>query len=155
MLLGDLPCCNGLCKEVTLTVVIKEGFSTKFVFSSWLLKSLVCATAVAYRLCDNANFLLGNTMTPTVLRGVIPSGAGVHPRTDATGEADIPPKFFADRGKTVGLRAAKFGMTIFYPFCTVCASGDLLPWKIRSPGQFELPDLASSCCNFETGSESK
>ena len=73
-----------------------------------------------------------------------PTGADIRPPS---------PSFFVDGGKTAASSAPTFWWLFCHPFYTLCASCGFLPWKVRSPGQFEGPNLTSPVCNFETGSE--
>ena len=59
--------------------------------------------------------------------------------------ADIRPRiFFVDNGKSVAYSAQSLASLSLYLFYTLCASCDLLPWEVRSPGQFEWPNLVWS-----------
>ena len=76
-----------------------------------------------------------------------------NPRTDG-GDVYIrrSRRFFVDSEKPRRAALRNLVWLFLHPFYTLCTRCDLIPWKIRSPGQFKW-NITSPFCHFETASE--
>ena len=68
---------------------------------------------------------------------------GFNLRTDGGGLVPAPLRFFMNSGKPLRVAPRNFAWLFIYQFCVLCVSGDLVPFKVRSPGHLEWLDVKS------------
>ena len=61
----------------------------------------------------------------------------VNPRIDGVADISSPLRFFMNSEKNAARSASKFCMTVHLSIFVTSASGDLLQFKVRSPGHLE------------------
>ena len=79
----------------------------------------------------------------------------INPRTDGGGGYPPPGGFSWITEKPRRAAPRNLAWLFLHSFYTLCARCNFLTWKVRSPGQFEWPDLKSPFCNFERPHQSQ